>query len=183
MDIVKNLTNLAVSTSLNAGIGGNFKSRLSGVQRKNKFLLSLYAPISPLNYIPVDPLVVTVVGIPSIEVQSSQRTWNGISYDFPNGKNFGDLTVNIRTWNYVDYRIMFNWVNKTAHTNQAQDVNTTGRVDAKLIPMNYINGTPAIVFSFKGITPKSLGEITYSTEDKELLTFDVTFGIDDFFIL
>lgn len=160
----------------------DIKNRMSGFQRSNRFMVVLAA--MSMIPVPIDPVVVTSTTMPGRSVGEIIIGDIGTDISIAGDVTFNDWTVTIRTFEYIDYRTFKSWFN-TIHDPSIREkgtpssyktIATVSQLDDKSIPIHNM--------VLKGVYPKSLSDISFSTEnDNQIVTFDVTFNVDDIVFL
>lgn len=158
----------------------SIKSRISGLYRTNRFFLILLTK-NQFNFpLPLDPILVSVVNMPGRSVEDIPFVHGGVNYMIAGDPTFNDLTVRIKTWHYVDFRMMQQWMdaindpndNKRLKPSQYKTAGSIGQAgDKSILPLHNL--------ALKGLYPKSISDIEFDTsESTELVSFTVTFNVD-----
>lgn len=161
----------------------SIKSRIPGFYRPNRFFLMLMAKTDFGFPLPIDPLIVKTANMPGREVGEIILSDAGIDYSIAAEPTFNDLVITIRTWHYMDYRLIQSWfdsihnpINGTKNKPlQYKTEATIGQVGDNGITSEM----PLHNLRLYGVYPKSIDDISFDTSEAgEVVTFTVTLNVD-----
>ena len=168
----------------------SIRNRTSGFYRPNRFELIMMAKSESNFPVPIDPLLVTDVNMPGRTVGDISLFTDGFEYKFAGAPKFNQLTINIRTWNYVDYRAFQGWMNfiHNVESNKRadpRDYKTSATLrqlpDAELdfTIFNGMTSNEGHTMVIEGLYPVKLDDVTFSQEPADkFVSFSVTFNVD-----
>jgi len=156
---------------------------LGGAQKTNNFFTMLLTKTQILP-LPIVPMSITSATLPGRSLGIATFTDMGTTYNFATNTTFDQWTVTIRTFQYVDYRMIKSWFEKIhSPMNGERSLPKDYKSICTLSQIDHVTGLPLTNFILKGIFPVKLGEIKFDETQGELVTFDVTFNIDDIIVL
>jgi len=159
------------------------KSMLGGSHRANHFFTMLLAKtqIIPLPIVPMSIVSATIPGRSLSEIKFIDA---GTTYTIAGDTTFESWEVKIRTFEYLDYRMIKSWFESIhapmngsrANPKEYKSICTVSQID-------YRTGLPLHNFLLKGVYPKNIGSVQFDEDSSELITFTVTLNIDDIIVL
>lgn len=159
------------------------KLMLGGAQRSNKFFTMLLTK-TQLIPLPIIPLSIIATTFPGRELSELEFNDMGTKYSIAGDVKFNDWTVTIRTFNYLDYRQIKSWF-ELIHTPMegTRALPSEYKSMCTVSQTNHTSPIPLTNLLLKGVYPKSIGDVTLSEDSPDLVTFDVTFNVDDIMMM
>lgn len=159
------------------------KSLLGGTQKSNNFFTMLLTKnqLFPLPLVPMSIISATVPGrsLGKIEVMDM-----GTKYTIAGDTTFDDWKVTIRTFQYLDYRMIKSWF-ENIHSPMSGDRITPKEYKSTctVSQIDHRTGLPLTNFILKGVYPTQISDVTFSEDSADLIKFDVTLNVDDIIVL
>ena len=159
------------------------KSLLGGTQKANNYFTMLLTK-NQLFPLPLVPMSIIATGVPGRSLGKISVMDMGTTYNIAGDTVFEDWKVTIRTFQYIDYRMIKSWFE---NIHSPMNGNRTSPKDYKstctVSQIDHRSGLPLTNFIIKGVFPLSVSEVTFSEDSNELIKFDVTFNVDDIIVL
>ena len=165
-----------------------FKEELRGVARGNQFRIDLSLPQQIRQFVP-DALAAEEsisfkaksASIPALDLNTITIPFRGRSCKIAGDRELQPWTASIYlTDGFPERKFFETWQDsilgvRDASRNPNADLDYTA--DAQIHQLDQ-NGNERATYTFEGIWPQSIGEVSLDWENGELLTFDCTFEIN-----
>ena len=155
------------------------KMALGGAQKSNNFFTMILAK-TQLIPLPINPISIIATNLPSRTISKIQFKDMGTTYNIAGDTTFGDWSITIRTYQFIDYRQIKSWCESIhAPMSGKRSLPKVYKTTCTLSQIDHKTGLPFTNFIIKGVYPVSISDIKYSEDTSDLITFDVTFNVDD----